>query len=496
MALDAFLQALHNFASIELWLVIAAGVLVGLIFGIIPGISGLTAAALLLPFVFKMSAMQALPMIIGIMLAQYIGGSITSILINVPGDPANSATLLDGYPMSRKGEAGRALGAAFMASTAAKFLTVFLTLAMIPLILPIVMTFKIADVAFVMLLGISFIAVLGARSMVKGAISGGLGLLISFIGTHPATGIERFSFGSDYLYDGFPLLPVIMGMFAIPEMIQSAKEGNVKVGSQAVIKGMRDVWRGVTDVIHHWRVFIASNVIGYLIGVLPGIGGSSAAFMAYGQAKQLSKHPDEFGKGAVEGVIAPESSIVSEQAGAILTTLALGIPGNSIMVIMLAAITGLGLVPGPEMITRHLDLSLTLVMIFLAGGIVGAAICFALSPYLAKVASIPNQILIPLVLVITAVGLYAADERIMDVLAALFFGLLGLGMGRFGYNRPALVLGYILGDMFERNLFLALNIDGPLFFFKPISMILIAIIITVFAYAPVKGLLSKRRKMS
>lgn len=496
MIIEAFFQALGSFASLQLWIIIILGVTSGLLFGILPGVSGLTAAALLLPFVFKMSAMEALPAMIAIMSAQFIGGSITAILVNVPGDSPNAATILDGYPMSRKGEAGRALGAAFTASTAAKFLTVFLTLAMIPLVLPLVMTFKTADVAFVMLLGISFIGILGAESMVKGIISGGLGLLISFVGTHPITAVERFTFSSAYLYDGFPLLPVIVGMFALPEMIRWAQEGDARTAAAVAVKGMGDVWRGVKDVIYHWKVFISSNVIGYIVGVLPGIGGSSAAFLSYGQAKQMSKHPEKFGSGEVAGVIAPESAIVSEQAGALLTTLALGIPGNSICVVILAAITMLGIIPGPEMMTKHLDLAISLILIYLAGGILAAISCFSVSPYLAKVASLPARVVVPLILVLTAIGLYAVEEQILDVLVALGFGLLGLIMGKFGYNRAALVLGYVLGAMFERNLFLAINMDGPRFFMKPISLTIIVIIIGILTYSPLKKLFQRRKRVA
>lgn len=493
MVIEAFVQALKNFGSVELLLFMSIGIIVGLVFGIIPGLSGIVAVAIILPFVFAMTPEQALPLMIAAMAVQFMGGSITAILLNMPGTPPSAATLIDGFPMSQKGEAGRALGAAMTSSATGSIITVFVALALIPLILPMIMALRTADMVFLILLGISFIGVLGTGSMLKGLISGGLGLLISFIGYQAITAIPRFTLGSMYLYDGVHILPVILGMFAIPEMIALAREGGAIAKAGAVVQGMEDVWRGARDVAHHWTLCLRSSIIGFIAGLIPGVGASAATFIAYGQAKQTSKHPERFGTGTVEGVIAPESANDAKEGGALLTTLALGVPGSGVYVIFLGAITMLGLIPGPEMMTKHLDLSLTLLLIILVASVIGAAIALPLASHLSKIAFIPARHIVPVVLVMVAVGIFSYQEQIADLMVALVFGAVGLFMRRFGYNRPALVLGLVLGKLFERYLFIALSLSGPLFFLRPISLSLVFIIITLFAYRPIKSLIQRRK---
>jgi putative tricarboxylic transport membrane protein len=255
---------------------------------------------------------------------------------------------------------------------------------------------------------------------------------------------------------------------------------------------MHDVWQGVKDVFRHWTVWVRSTIIGYIIGIIPGVGAETATFVAYGQAKQTSKHPERFGSGVVEGVIASESANNAKEAGALLTTLALGVPGSGIMALLLGAIYLVGLVPGPEMITRHLDLSLTLLLVVAVSNIVAVAICLPLAPYLAKMAYIPSRILVPLVLAIALAGVFACRELFNDLIICLIFCALGLVMKRFGYNRPALFLGYVLGRPFEEYFFIALQTEGPLFFLRPISLTLILMIIALFAVRPIKNWFLRR----
>jgi len=493
MILEAFAQALQNFGDLGLLVFMVGGVITGLIFGIIPGIGGLLAMALFLPFIFVMRPEDALPFLVAVSAVCYTGGAITAILLNIPGQEPSAATLIDGYPMTQKGEAGRALGAALTSSGLGGVVTVFVALAMIPLILPMVMAILSADLVFIILLGIAFMGVLTTGSQIKGLVSGGLGLLISLIGFVAITGEPRFTFGSVYLYEGVALVPLILGIFAIPEMIALAVEGGTIAKTEVVIKGMRDVWDGAKDVLRHWTVWLRSTIIGYIIGIVPGIGATAATFIAYGQAKQTSKHPEKFGTGTVEGVIAPESANNAKEAGSLLTTLALGIPGSAAMAILLGAFMMLGLLPGPEMMTKHLDLSLTLLLVIIVANILAVAICFPAAPRLARVATVPGRILIPLVLVIALVGVYAYREFFSDVIVALVFSVLGLAMRRFGFNRPALVLGYVLGGLFEHYLFIALAVSGPLFFVRPISLTVIFIIIALFTFGPVKNLVQRRR---
>ena len=469
------------------------GVIVGVIGGIIPGISSLLTMALVLPFVFAMLPEHALPLMVAISAVGYTGGSITAILLNIPGTAPSAATLIDGYPMTKKGEGGRALGAALMSSGIGGIATVFLALAMVPLLLPMVMAIISADMVFIILLGLSFISVLSAGSMIKGLVSGGLGLLIAFIGFQAVTGVSRFTFGSLYLYDGIGLIPLALGLFAIPEAINLAARGGTIAKTETVIKGMRDIWEGVKDVCRHWGLWLRSTVIGYIIGIIPGIGAMAATFIAYGQAKQTSKHPERFGTGIVEGVIAPESANNAKEAGSLLTTLALGIPGSAAMAMLLGAFLMLGITPGPDMLTIHLPLSLSLLLVIIVANVLAVIICFPVTPYLAKIAYIPSRILAPLILVISLIGAFTFRELFNDIIVALVFSVLGLTMRRFGFNRPSLFLGYILGGLFERYLFLALRTSGPLFFLRPLSIGLIIIIIALFTFEPAKRAFQRRR---
>jgi TctA family transporter len=495
MLLQGFLGAVHNFATPELWLIMLVGAIIGIIFGVIPGISGMTALILLLPFVFKMRPEQALPLMVAILSTSFAGGCVSAILLNVPGVPANAATLLDGFPMTQKGEAGRALGAAQMASGLSHIITAFLTLAIIPVIFPIIMAIRFGDLVFLILLGISFISVLGSGSMVKGLISGGIGLLISLVGFQPITSVPRFTFGSLYLYDGITMVPVALGLFSVPEMIALATSGGTIARTKVAIKGIQDVWSGVKDTFQHWTLVLRSNIIGYIIGILPGIGGTPAAFITYGHAKQTSKHPETFGKGNVEGVIAPESANNAEEAGALLTTLSLGIPGNAPQALLLGAFIILGLVPGPEMVTKHLDLSLTMIWVMVVTGLMGLAILLPLASRFAGIALIPGSVLVPLILVIAFVSTFAYQQEANDIIALLVFSMIGLVMRRFDFNRPALLLAYVLGGLFEKYLFMALFASGPLFFVRPISLILILAIIAVICHEPIKGMFQRRRRV-
>jgi putative tricarboxylic transport membrane protein len=494
MILDAFVDGLRYFGDPGFILYLFGGVITGLIFGIVPGIGGLQAVALFLPFTYNMLPFHALPFMVATNAVSYTGGSITAVLLNVPGQETNAATMLDGYPMTQKGEGGRALGAALMSSGLGGMFTVLVALAMVPMVLPVVMNVMSADMVFMILLGLAFIGILTTGSRIKGLISGGLGLIISFIGYQSVTAVPRFTFGTSYIYDGIGLVPMALGIFAIPEALALAVQGGtIQQRKEVVLHGMREVWQGAMDVIRHWWLFIRSAIIGYIIGVVPGIGAIAASFIAYGQAKQTSKHPEKFGTGIVEGVIAPETANNASAAGALLTTLALGIPGSAPMAIFLGGLMMVGIVPGPEVLTKHLDLSLNLIVVIFVANLIGTALCFWLAPQLVKIAWIPARVLTPLVMVVALVAVYAFKENFYDVIVMLICGVLGLLMRKFGYNRPTLFLGFILGMLFEKFLFISLKAGGPLFFMRPISLTLIALIIILFAYGPIRNALRRKK---
>lgn len=487
----AFLQALQNLTDPGLILYMFIGIIVGIIIGILPAIGGLVAMAMVLPFVFWMRPLEALPFIITISVASCTGGSMTSILLNIPGDEVNAATLIDGFPMTKKGEGSRAIGASLLSSSLGGIASIILSLVTIPMILYIVMAIRSADMVFVILLGISFVAGLGERAVVKNSISGLLGLLTSLIGFQAVTGEPRFIYGSNYLYGGLGLVPVIVGLFALPEAIDLAATGSSIAKAEAKLGRTQALVLGTRDVFLHWGLWLRSMVIGWVVGVIPGIGGIVAAFISYGQAKATSKYPEKFGTGCIEGVIAPQSALCAVQGGALLTTLALGIPGSAGMVIILGAFILLGYVPGPAMITDHLDLSLTLLLVVVVGNILTAVICFGVIPYVTKIVTVPASILFPMLVVLGFVGAFLVNEQLADVVIAVIFTLVGVAMRKFGYSRPAFLLGFVLGILFEKYLFIAISASGPLFFLRPIPLVLIAIIIGAFSYSPIRNRFAK-----
>jgi putative tricarboxylic transport membrane protein len=477
-------------------LVMLVAVLIGLIVGIIPGIGGGTMVVLLLPFIFRMPAEVALILLVALHAVVFTSGGITSILLNMPGESFSAATLLDGFPMTQKGEGGRAIGAAVTSSMAGGIVPAFLALAMVPLVMPIIMAFGQPEMAMLVLLGISFLAALTGGSVIKGLISGMVGLLISFVGYHYVTGVHRFSFGTTFLYDGFELIPLLLGLFGLAEIFYLVMKGETAIAQRATVKlsgvaeGIKDVWR------HRWLWF-RSTIIGYIVGIIPGVGAGIATWVTYGQAKQTSKHPEEFGKGTVEGVIAPEAADNAKEAGSLLTTMALGIPGSAIMTLFLAAFLMVGVEPGPGMLAEHLPLALTLLLGIALANIIGGVICLFSAPQLVRVASVHLDFLFPVILIAALIGVFVATTSPMDFVTLLAFGILGLVMRRYGYSRPALILGFVLGSLFENYSLLSIKLYGPLFFFRPIPLTMLIIMALLLSYPYLKrGITSLRGRYS
>ncbi|MFC1979782.1 tripartite tricarboxylate transporter permease [Chloroflexota bacterium] len=477
-------------------LVMLFAILIGLIVGIIPGIGGGTMVVILLPFVFRIPPELALIFLVSLHAVVFTAGGITSILLNMPGESSSAATLLDGFPMTQKGEGGRAIGAAVTSSMAGGIVPAFLALAMVPLVMPIIMAFGQPEMAVLVLLGISFLAALTGGSTIKGLISGTAGLLLSFVGYHYVTGIHRFSFGTTFLYDGIELIPLLLGLFGLTEIFHLVMRGETVIAQRAVVKlsgvaeGMKDVWR------HRWLWF-RSTIIGYIVGIIPGVGAGVATWVSYGQAKQTSKHPEKFGTGVVEGVIAPEAADNAKEAGSLLTTMTLGIPGSAIMALFLAAFLLVGVEPGPRMLTDHLPLALTLLLGIALANIIGGVICLLAAPQLVRVTSVHLDFIFPVILVAALIGVYMATLSPMNFITVLVFSMLGLAMRVYGYSRPALILGFVLGGLLENYALLSIKIYGPFFLFKPIPLTLLVIMILLLLYPQLKrGISGLRRRFS
>jgi len=459
--------------TVLFWMLFGAAI--GLIVGILPGLGTLLGMALSLPFIFKMQPYEALPFLVALSATGFTGGSITAVLLGVPGESANIVTTFDGYPMTQKGQGARAIGAALTSSLVGGILAVFFGVCMMFIIMPLVMLVTSREMVFIILAGLSFICLLGKGAKIKSLISGCLGMLFSCVGLVLVTGEARFTFDNPYLFDGLSLVPVTLGLFAIPPLLELATQGGDGTISSGKAKiSIRDTFEGVRDVVRNKWLCLKSSFIGYFFGVMPGVGAQAAVFVAYGHAKSISSHPETFGTGNVQGVIAPESCNNAKESGSWLTTLALGVPGSATGAVGLGALVLLGIMPGPSMFTDHLDLTVCVFGSLAMANVLGFFMCFPLVSYLARIAVIPGRIIVPLVLVIIIVGAYATRGLVADIYILLAFGLIGLLLRRFNFNSGSMLLGFLLGDLFETYLFISLQAHGWTFFMSTGPMVILA----------------------
>jgi len=491
--LPAIVQGLSVLLDPAIIALMIGGIIIGLVFGILPGLSGLVGIAILIPLIYGMEPVHALVLLMAMHVVTYQGGSVTAIMLNIPGTGPNAATLFDGFPMTQQGHSGRALGNALTASVLGGLFGAIVLALVIPVIRPIVLAFQSPECLILILIGISFIALLGGGSASKGLIAGGLGLILSFIGYQGLTGVVRYNFGSIYLYDGIKLVPLALGLFAIPTTIDLITTGGTIAKVRTVVASTRaDLFQGIKDVFHHWQLLLRCSGIGTLVGTIPGIGGDVAVFVAYGHGKQTSKHPERFGTGCEEGVIAPESANNAKEGGSLIPTLAFGIPGSAAMAVLLGAFLIIGLQPGPMFLKEHLDIAFTLVGVIVLANILGSGIVMLASGKLAKIAFVRGHILGPLILILVALGAYSVRLNMLDVLTAFILGGLGYAMTRLGYSRPALFLGYVLGELGETYFYISLAAYGWLFLTKPIVLILITVAVLGLSYKRIGALFRKR----
>src|SRR4051812_32765828 len=438
-----------------------AGCMMGLVLGIVPGIGGLAGTAMLLPFTFGMDPYAAFALLLGLGATTATGDPIPAILFGVPGGAASAATVLDGYPMAKKGEAGRALSAAYMSSLMGGIFGAMLLAISIPILRPVMLFIGSPELLAFSVLGISMVAVLSGSAPLRGLVAGCLGIMIAMIGTDPQTGTLRWTFDSLYLWDGLPLTPLLLGVFALPELCdllisRTAIAADTSVGN--IYKGQ---WQGAMDCFRHWWLIVRCSWIGGGIGSIPGISASVVDWLAYGHALKTEKGAGKtFGKGDVRGVIASESANNAKEGGALLPTVAFGVPGSATMAILLGAFLIHGLVPGPDMLTKNLDITYAMVWSIALANILGAGMCYAFSPQFAKLSVVRFSLILPAVLGIVYNGAFEATRQWGDLYSLLAFGLLGWIMKQFKWPRPPLILGLVLGDIIERYMFISIQRYG------------------------------------
>ena len=475
---------------------IAIGVVGGIVIGVLPGLTSTLGVALLIPLTFTMPPQAGLAMLGGIYVASTYSGAITAILLNIPGTPAAVATLLDGHPMSKKGESVRALALATFASSIGGLVSVIALLFLGPILARLSLYFGPPEYFVLAIFGITVIASLSAGAMEKGLIAGALGLLAATIGYHPLTGSMRFTFDVPALYDGIPLVAALIGLYSIPEVIDLIANRN-KPSTETAATDRQSPYRFLPEIFQHKINLLRSSVIGTVVGIVPGVGSSVAGFIAYDAAKRSSDAPEEFGHGAAEGVIACETSNSAVTGGSLVPLMTLGIPGNPVTAVMLGGLMIHGLRPGAELFTTNAAVSFGFILSLLVSNLLLVPVGLLFARYCGQVVRVPGSILAPLILLLSIVGTYSIRGSATDILIMLALGAVGYGCVLFTVPRAPFVLGLVLGTLAEGELERSLAlVQGDVGAFatqlvtRPISLVIICFCLV----AIYQGIVQHRRK--
>lgn len=467
---------------------LVVGTLIGVIGGALPGITITMTIIVVLPFTFGLEPLQGLAAMIGVYVGGETGGLITSCLLGIPGKPSSVATMFDGFPMSRRGEPGRAVWLGVYASLIGGLLGAIVLVASTGPLARLALEFGPWEYFSLFILALSMVAGLVESSMVKGLIAGGLGLVVTVLGNDPVMGKERLSLGISTLEGGIPFLPVLIGTFAFAQIMSDIE----KLGADQQLQ--TEAAKSVNLAVNHLKVLweilsrpfvlLWASFIGLVVGVLPAIGGSAANMLAYDQAKKFSKHPEQFGKGASEGIIASEASNNANVAGSLVTIMAFGIPGDAVTAVMLGALTIHGIQSGPLFVSQNGPLAYGMFAAYILAHPVVLIILAVLMRWMIRIVTVPKSVLFPMVLVLCVIGAYALGNTMSSVWILLVFGVFGYVMVKLGFPLAPFILGVILGDQIEINLIRALMTDpDPMqFLLRPISgALLLASVLSVAA---------------
>ncbi len=473
---DAVLSALATLLSPTHLAFLALGVLLGLAVGILPGLGGTAGLALVLPFVFGMEPSLAIAMMIGLQSVTATSDTFPSVLMGIPGTSGSQATVMDGFPMSRRGEATRALGAAFTSSMFGGLFGALVLSVTIFYAEPIIMKMGLSEQLMLVVLALAMVGTLTGVSAMKGMAACGLGLMIGAIGSAPGTGEIRLAFDTEYLLDPVPIVIMGLAMFAVPEIIDLLRRGKTISETGTLGAGW---FRGIRDFVANWFLSLRCAVIGCLVGALPGLGGTVIDWIAYSHAIQTTRDRERYGTGDVRGVIAPESANNAKEGGALIPTILFGIPGSGSMAILLGGFILVGVEPGFEMVSQHLDLVYVMIWSIALANIVGAGSCLILAPQIAKLTTIRYALMAPFMLGLIFFAAFQATRDWGDLLALMALGTLAVYMKRFGWPRPALLIGFVLAGKVESSVNETVSIYGLSFLERPIVIVLL--ILTVIA---------------
>ncbi|WP_454830256.1 tripartite tricarboxylate transporter permease [Paraburkholderia xenovorans] len=426
--------------------------------------------ALLIPFTYHIDGYTAFALLLGMAAVTTVSDLIPAVLFGVPGTVGAAATVIDGHQMARKGQAARAFGAGYMSSLSGGIFGALLLALLLPFLRTLVMYVGSAELLAFCIFGLSMIAVLSGKTPVKGLAVASFGLMLSLVGSDPQTGTLRWTFGSFYLWDHLPLVPVALGMFAIPELADMAIERRsiASVTDTTALSGNQ--WDGIRDAMRNWRLILRCSGLGAVLGAVPGVGSAVIDWMAYAHALRTEKNPESFGRGDVRGVIAAESSNNAKEGGHLIPTIAFGMPAGASMALLLSAFMMHGFTPGPEMLTKHLSVTYAIIWTLAIAHMMGAVICLSGSRLFAKLATVRVGLLLPLILAILFLGAFNASMSWGDICSLVLSGAFGWIMKRLDWPRPPLILGLVLGSMCERYYFISTEVYGTGFFTRPVVL--------------------------
>jgi putative tricarboxylic transport membrane protein len=472
--LDNLLLGFETALTAENLLWCFVGVLLGTVIGVLPGLGSTTGVAILLPLTLGLEPVSALIMLAGIYYGAQYGGTITSVLISTPGEAATVVTTIDGYQMARRGRAGAALSISAIGSFVAAIVSLALLMALAPPFADFALRFGPPEMLAVMVLGLATIVSFSGEDRVLGATMAVLGLVIAMVGVDTGSGVSRYTFGSVDLLSGIPFVEVMIGLFAVGEVLHQIREG----AAAPIRARFRELLISRDDLRRSGGPILRGSGLGFLFGCLPGAGSTLASFMAYGIEKRVSKHKDEFGHGAIEGVAAPESANNAAANANFVPTLTLGVPGGATTAVLLGAFTIYGIQPGPLLFEQQPELVWGLLASFFIGNLILLVLNLPLAPVFAQLLRVPYGYLYPLILFTSLLGAYAISNNTFSVWVVLVFGLVGYAMKRLGFPTAPLVLGLVLGPLFEKALVQTSSIgDGNLLivFTRPLCVVVLAL---------------------
>lgn len=486
------------FYSASMWWVIVPAILIGIVMGAIPGFAAHNTIIMLLPLTLVFDVNIALTFMVALYCASHLGGGIPAILLNIPGTGGAAATTLDGYEMSKKGLAAKALALSFVASVTGGLITSALTLLLLPLLARLGFYIQSVEMVVIMLFGLALIAAIAAQDMLKGLIAGAFGLMLGAMGADHIYATPRGTFGILELIDGVPLVPALVGLFAISEALVMLEQGAVAAGTaRTVTPSWSQALANILGAFRHWWLIVRSGTLGLLIGVLPGAGASIAAFVAYQQARFFSRTPEKFGTGYEPGVIAPEAANNGVTTGTLVPLLALGIPGGSTAAVMMIVLQYHGVPFGPRLFIQNPLLAYGVIMSMLVAYILMLFTVFPMTRYLSRITVVANYYMAPIIVAFTLVGAFVPRGFVIDIAIAVAFGFIGYIARKTGYHVAAILIGVILGPLIERSFLLSMRISGndlSVLFSSNIGNVLWVLLFLTLALPPIKQVLSRRRQ--